>query len=296
MRTALWGRKRRIVAPVSHSPSRSSLSGFRPGSHPRYPAPHPRPVLLQRPPPPPPPARAQRPLSPAPRPPRCSPPHRSRPAPLPVPTPGRVPAPPDHWFRAFLHGGAPWRGSNGRDPLGPAAASPARGRCQVSSPVPESLPGPWSGISRSFSGPKPPTSILGGLFPATIPRSFLLSCGKSSPPFSSERDPYFPFNFHQLGPPRAPSRWESTTLHFRLREVPRPGSLLPRIRRGRGAAVGSAAAAGPSPSCAEEEPRRPPCGELRGGGAAGEGGGGGAELARPGRRLRRRLESGQRRR
>lgn len=271
MRTALWGRERRIAALVSHFPSRSSLSGFRPGSHPRYPAPHPRAILLQRPPPPPLPARAQRPLS-APRPPRFSSPHRSRPAPLPVPTPGRVPAPPDQWFRAFLHGGAglertrpPWSCSSFPGPR-EMSGQLSRPRVATRSLVRN---------KQIFLGSQAPDIHSGGiLFPATIPRSFLLSCGKSSPPFSSERDPYFPFNFPQLGPPRAPSRWESTTLHFRPREVPRPGLLLPRSRRGRGAAAGSAAAAGPSPSCAEEESRRQPCGELRGGGAAAEGGGG----------------------
>lgn len=103
----------------------------------------------------------------------------------------------------------------GRGPLGPAAASLARERCQVSCLVPESLPGPWSGISRSSSGPKPSTSTLGGgvLFPPTIPGSFLLSCGKGSSPFSLKGS-IFPFQL---------------PLHFSPRRLPVGGKTLPSI-------------------------------------------------------------------
>lgn len=150
-----------IAALVSHFPLRGSLSGFLPRSHPSYPAPHPRPTFPQPSPPLPPPARAQRPLAPAPRSPRVLPaapvpagplscPHTRVRAGASGPLVPRVPG----WRRAPQ--------GLGRGPLGPAAASLARERCQVSCLVPESLPGPWSGISRSSSGPKPSTSTLGG--------------------------------------------------------------------------------------------------------------------------------------
>lgn len=137
-----------------------------------------------------------------------------------------------------------------------------------------------------------------------MPQSCLLSCGKAAS-FPSGRDSYVPSNYAQRGHPRGPGRRESTALHFPLRAPPRPGSLLPRSLTRRDAAAGAAAAAGLSPSCEEAGPPPPPCGEAgrdgegerrRGGGGGGPGRGSGAESAQPRRRLRRRHESGQRRR
>lgn len=143
-------------------------------------------------------ALTQRPLSPAPRAPRGSPRCTG-----PGWPPFRCPNPGARWRLQTTGSACSWMEAGGARtrPLGPAAASFARGRCQVSSPVPEPLPGLWSGKSRSSSGPTLPISTLGGPFPATIPLSFLLSCRKSSPPFPSEREPYFPSDFPSTGAP-----------------------------------------------------------------------------------------------
>lgn len=292
LRTALWGRERRIAAPVSHFPSRSSLSGFWPGSHPRYPAPHPRAILLQRPPPPPLPARAQRPLS-APRPPRFSPPHRSRPAPLPVPTPGRVPAPLDQWFRAFLHGGAglertrpPWSCSSFPGPR-EMSGQLSRPRVATRSLVRN---------KQILLGSQAPDIHSGGTLPSHHSPIISPQLWKKQPSFLFRKGPVFslqlPSTWAPAGPQSVGKHYPPFSLQGGSSARISPATTQERQRR-RGGLSGCswALAILRGGGVAAAAMRR-----AKGRGCCGRGRGRGAELARPGRRLRRRLESGQRRR
>lgn len=126
-------------------------------------------------------------------------------------------------------------------PRGPAAASTARRGRQVSPPRPRAATRTPRSRNASLLGSKqlllwsqPPLSTCGGrrqggLFQATIPHLFLLSCEKARPPPHSERNPYFPFESPSLGAPvdvRArPSVFSSGRLpgpHSSGREAGRP--------------------------------------------------------------------------
>lgn len=156
---------------------------------------------------------------------------------------------PHSWARAGasgplvprLPGPRPARRGSAAPPPAPAAASAARGGRQVSSPrpraatrTPRSRNASLLGSKQLFLWSQPPLSTCGdrrqgGLFQATIPHSFLLSCEKARPPPHSERNPYFPFESPSLGAPvdvRArPSIFSSGRLpgpHSSGREAGRP--------------------------------------------------------------------------